>query len=69
MLSGMFLASCGGDESPKKVKEVEEEMSVNDMMCDYDAAIAMETPVDWTGSMAGMNHTGTISGDLTVKRV
>ena len=72
----MFLASYGGGESPKEVKEVEGEISVGDMMGD-DAASVMETPIDvalstveWTGSMAGMyNHTGTISGDLTVKRV
>lgn len=69
MLSGMFLASCGGGESPKEVKEVEAEASVDDMMGDEAPTGAMETAVDvgasivgWTGSMVGVyDHTGTIN--------
>jgi len=68
MMSGMFLASCGGGEAPKE-KEVEAEVSVDDMMGEEKpAGDAMEMAVDvaassveWTGAMAGMyEHTGTI---------
>jgi len=69
MMSGMFLASCGGGEAPK-TETPEEEVSAEDLLGEEaPAGDAMEMPVDpagstiqWTGSViGGYSHTGTIN--------